>query len=512
VLAARRDPTESERERNDYDDFSERLLRCVAFGQFAEEVSPKRQRLAQMGLLGTSAAFQVLSHSPIAGGLQPGAQSRSEVEERGLDSYLGCLNFLDMVIDRSKAEPEGELWRQRRLTLRICQMMRAMAAAEPVLRSINVDSLSAQQARIVDDLSKPLPLVAKHHVELLSGRLLSCLISAREVHDAWTAGESAMEKTYSFAETSRDGPTSADEWVFMWSTAIASAVRCWRHGLLPDEERLRNLCPAAEVALFTKTLREPPVELDGRFRLFGLWALSHLDGSRDAGHHGEGRLPELLELQGETQGWLPTAVHETATSLMDRSISLVDSWQPYSTYMGPQPGGALGGSNADVTEDDLSDYREDVMVVPVVPVLLDLLSTYDRASLCRKTTMLIVRTSLEAPASGAQARAKPYQLGNRDGVVNLSYWQEAYVAAARAAETMAAERVKRGLWLMKATTRDNGRRATLATLVAFTVIAYVAFAASEGVVSGVLFGVLASVLAAVVSPGLVKYLWGHTEL
>jgi hypothetical protein len=512
VYAARRDPMESERERNDYDEFGERLSRCIAFGQFAEEVAPQRQRLAQMGLLGTSAAFQVLSHSTIAAGLRTGAQSYSEAEERWLDSYLRCLNFLDMVVDRSGAEPDGELWRQRRLTLRICQMMRAMAAAAPVLGRINVDSMDAQQAHIVADLSQPLELVARHHIDLLSERLLACLISAREVQHAWTGGESAIEKTYSFAETSRDGPTSVDEWVFMWSTAIASAIRCWRHGLLADEERLRALCPAAEVALFTKVLREPTDELDDRFRLFGLWALSHLDGSHDGEHRGETPLPELLQLPTEAQTWLPTAVHETATDLMARPVSLVDSWQPYSTYMGLQPGGTLAGSNAEFTKDDLSDYREDVMVVPVVPVLMGLLSTYDRASLCRKTPMLIMRSSLETPSDGAPGRAKPYQLGNRDGVVNLSYWQESYVATARAAETMSAERFKRVLWLTRATIRDNGRLVTLASLVAATVIAYVAFAASEGVVSGVLFGVLASVLAAVVSPGLVKYLWGHTEL
>src|SRR5262249_52153971 len=116
VLQARRDPALSESQNNDYGAFSDRITRCAAFGQDTQAVRPNEQKIAQLGLYGTGAAFQLLSRGSSANAMRANSALDADASE-WLDAYLRCLNFIDLVVCPPGPEPEGEIWNQRRLTL-----------------------------------------------------------------------------------------------------------------------------------------------------------------------------------------------------------------------------------------------------------------------------------------------------------------------------------------------------------------------------------------------------------
>jgi len=520
VIESRRDPSLSERESNDYTPYKERIERCTAFGQYATKVSPAEQRLAQLGLFGTAAGFQVLSTSSWAADMRTGAAPTGE-NSRWLEVYLRCLNFVDLVVSPPDPNPGGAIWEQRRLTLRLCHLLRAVAAAAPTLDALASSSWLTSGSAVTaprGDLGTPINRIAAAHAAALASMLRDGKRLTSEVDHGYAAGKSETGHLYTFGVTSRDAPTTCDEWVFMWASVLSSVVRCYRQGLLPTAT-VEELCPPADVRLLENILREPPDDLDRRYRLFGLWAISHLDvltlgGPLGVTESDSAQVPESLGLnQPEQVQWLCEATRDTTRGLLAKEVALVDSWRPYTTYIGPPTEPEYAQTPGEAADESVSstlnprDFRDDYLVVPVVPVLLSLVARYDPRYLCRRAVLEVVKASVDPGHRRDSGRAKPYQLGSRDGVVNLSYWQEAYRALATGARAIHGRVGRRISYVTGATFRDNGRRNVLLVLVLLTAIGYAVAQSTKSFASGVIFAVLASVLAAAISPPIVRYLW-----
>jgi hypothetical protein len=149
------------------------------------------------------------------------------------------------------------------------------------------------------------------------------------------------------------------------------------------------------------------------------------------------------------------------------------------------------------------------MVVPTVPIVLALVARYHGVRLAQREVLTLVRTSLDPSLQRDFGRAKPYQIGNRDGVVNLAYWQEAYVELEVACVRVGRSRTRRfgatayGAW------RGYGRIAVTFVILLVTLLSYLGVIATpSNVLLGLVFGLGAAYLAAIASPPAIAFLWG----
>jgi len=366
-------------------------------------------------------------------------------------------------------------------------------------------------AEIKADLSEPAANLAAHHADVIARSLLRAIRRQGDLQaPAYFPKATPIQHTYAFATTAADAPSTVDEWVFTWGSVIVAVARCRKEQLL-DDQTVAQLCPSQDLQAFRLAVCDPPADLDRRFQLFGLWSLSHLDTLtvdgplKIRGDHEV--LPTTLRLEPAQVEILRACVLETVGQLVRSEVSLVDSWAPYTTYMGPDPQPARVPDAHRPRESSRHEYRDDALVVPVVPVLLALVARYARRELCRKSSLNLIRASIDAEYRRDRGRAKPYQVGARDGIVNLSYWQEAYEALGRAVLSMTEARLGRIAGVLRGTLIDSGRRNVLLVLLTVTGIAYAVYESTTSFAVGVIFAVLASVFAAAVAPPIVRYLY-----
>lgn len=441
------------------------------------------------------------------------AQNDNTVDPAWLAAYSRCVNFVDLVLfPRSSRSPRGELWAQTRLTLRLVTLLRAVAAAAPTLHALRGDR-SPVLAEIKSDLSRDVDKLAASHAEEIAKRLLAGLRSREEaLPPIYFPNTATNQHTYAFAATAIDAPSTPDEWVFTWGSVIGALARCRKERLL-DDHTVTKLCPAQDLQAFRLTVCEPPADLDRRFQLFGLWSLSHLDTVTGGGPlriDGDADvLPSTLRLEPAQVETLRARISETVTHLLRSEVSLVDSWAPYTTYMGPEPQPARDGVTQPFRESSRQEHRDDALVVPVVPVLLALVARYERRRLCQRALLNLIRASTDADYRRDRGRARPYQIGARDGVVNLSYWHEAYEALARTITGMTTGRLERVFGVLRATLIDTGRRNLLLVMLTAVGIVYALYQSKSttSFAVGVIFAVLASVFAAAIAPPIVRYLY-----
>jgi hypothetical protein len=512
VLDCRRLPAESDRERGQYPEdpaFEERLDRCLAFGQWATRAETgEEKRDAQHGLFGTCAAIQVLSKSALATGACKGEASAAHTP--WVKTYLETVNFLDLIAKyyREDGDPklEVKVAAELNVTLRACHAVRALAAAKPVLADLegNEGDLAEVIKREAGDVSADLGGDLGEVVPRIAAKMLATLegVSVPQKDARGFRPKDAQEATNLYCFTAvgddkRDLPDNVDDWVFLYGSVLAAVARAWAAELTEDSDVIGRICPPDDFFIFVDQMKEPPADLDVRLRLFGLWALSHLDHKTPGGPlrteaDDKVKVPRVMReaIEGD---WLKEAIIDVCDELLDSEIRQADTFSPYSFRI-----------------DETADYKTDSLVVPVVPLLLSLIARYEHANLCRRSVLHLIHGCLEKGARTSDHAARPFQLSTRDGIVNLSYYQEAYQALALASTQIAASRWQRFSTHRRAVFRDFGPYKTALSILLVAVLFALVAAFSKLWFAAFVAGILTSSVAAVGSYGLVLWVWGDS--
>lgn len=511
VLASKRLPAESDRERDKYRDhhsFDGRLKRTVAFGQWATPATTDDEmRDAQHGLFGTCAALQVLSKSAWAVAVRK--QEISVAQTPWVETYLKTVNFLDLVAEGRREGDESELKvaAELNVTLRACHAARALAAAAPVLKdlSANRGELSgAMDQAVLDDLKGDLTAVVPRIAQEILATLHKVHVPSEMARKTGFRPAKASEgiNLYAFAaigDEKRDLPANVDDWVFVYGSVLVALVRAWAAGLTRDSAEAERICPLKDFVVFREQMEKPPAEgLDDRLLLFGLWALSHLDavtpgGPLEVGLETEVYLPPRLSISDG--GWLKEQIVEVCDRLLGSEIRLADTFSPYSFRIDSR---------------EPADYKTDSLVVPVVPLLLSLIARYEPTNLSRRPVLELIHACLDADAENRPQASRPFQHSTRDGIVNLSYYQEACHELALASTRIAASRGRRILTHAQTIGRDFGPRTVVVILVLVAMVSYLLTTRSDLWEVAFLYGVFASAVAAVVFHGVVRWVWGDS--
>lgn len=511
VLAGKRLPAESDRERDKYKDhksFDGRLKRTVAFGQWATPATTEDEmRDAQHGLFGTCAALQVLSKSAWAVAVRK--QEISAAQTPWVETYLKTINFLDLVADGRREGEESELKvaAELNVTLRACHAARALAAAAPVLGDLSTNRgelAGAMDQAVLDDLQGDLTGVVPRIAPEVLATLQKVHVPSETARKTGFRPAKVSEgiNLYAFAaigDDERDLPVNVDDWVFMYGSVLVALVRALAAGLTRDSLEAEQICPLKDLVVFREQMEKPPTEeLDDRLLLFGLWALSHLDTKTPGGPLEIGLEPRLYLpswLSMSDPGWLKEQIVEVCDRLLGSEIRLADTFSPYSFRIDTR---------------EPADYKTDSLVVPVVPLLLSLIARYEPADLSRRPVLELIHACLEADAKSRPQASRPFQHSTRDGIVNLSYYQEACHELALASTRIAASRSQRISIHARAIIRDFGRRTVVVILVLAAMVAFFLSTRSDLWQVAFLYGVLSSAVAAVVFHGVVRWVWGDS--
>lgn len=491
VSRAYREPALSQRDHEGYEKYHARLERCLAFGQHATPVPAAEQPTAQHGLFGTSAAFQILGGSRWARSVLTPPNAPGTPAWRL--SFLRTLNFIDLVLATEEVAAEDDLWSsQKAMLVRVCQLIRAICQNAPVLKTIK--PTGDEDGAVIADLHADLPALCSDYMATLHEVLAACVTTPSALSGSYTIG-AADERTWTYSTKSASGPKNADEWVFVWAQVLSCLSRA-RRAELWTEEQCIALCRASDFSEFVKIVCNPPPDLDSRVRLFGLWALSHFDGEAPAAplsaSPGAGTSLSHLYLTDKERKSVGKCIVTECKRLLARDASLTDSWTPYSL----KPDGKV--------------WHDDYMVVPTVPVVLGLVARYMPRALCDSRILRLVSESLDRELQRDIGRAKPYQIGNRDGMVNLAYWHEAYSALEAASGRVGAKWWRRAGATLYGTGRAYGRLTVVAVVVIVTTLSYLrVIAKPPSVIAGLAFGLGAAYIAAVSAPPAIAFLWGN---
>jgi hypothetical protein len=425
---------------------------------------------------------------------------------------MRTLNLIDMAVVSRRAgseDADSSVAAELGVTLRACHAARALAAASPVLRVLGADNnelLAYVEADVMKDLGNDLADLA-----LRDGRvILEILASAKIRSDhapqrAYKPQDAPLTLdlyTFTAAAEHRDLPENVDDWVFVHGSVLVALVRCWNAGL-QDHDLAQRICPLVGFNTFMQSMRREIAELpqlDNRLRLFGLWALSHIDATTPGGPlrvpDGDATavaLPPGLAMEADDLKWFTTQIETVCNKLLEDKINLADTYSPYTFWIGPQAW----------------DYKDDSLVVPVVPLLLSLAARYAPAVLSRRRVLRLVQQCSSADARKQYGlAARPYQLSSQDGVVNLSYYQEACEEVAVAARTAMNSFPRRVRAHLSAFANDWGRAAIMSVFVVVGVLIVSVFEIKDSAAAGFVYGVYAAVLAAIVVPPVVAWIWG----
>jgi hypothetical protein len=143
---------------------------------------------------------------------------------------------------------------------------------------------------------------------------------------------------------------------------------------------------------------------DDRYRLYALWALAHLEGT-----------------WRHREQWLAFEIAETCTRLLNADMGLVDVHSPYQVFFTTRSAG--------------EKYRDDYYVIPVMPIMVEVLARYRPSRLFRPGVIKLLRSWIAVVATRqkeGQLSRLPGQSGTYNGTVNALYYHEAALAAAQA--------------------------------------------------------------------------------
>lgn len=394
--------------------FADRLNRCNALGQHLQHVLPGRERDDQFGCYGTAAGLELMATSAAARRLAAdGAHTSTNGDRPWARSFLATWNFLDLVLENLSDKPESKFWEQTRTLLRLCHVLRAICACSPVLVRFGDEATAGQfEAPAYDDVKQRVHtaythgLARKVFAQIAS---LKFLVSADET--CFRATTDNGESSFRFAVDASESAENCTEWVFVWSSVISATCRAFRAGIIPAASASAVVGPT-DIRHLMSVLEDRQALSDDRYRAFGLWALSQLPTPSDG-------KPLAFGMDSGSKKWLVTEARNTCRRLLAGATSLVDVHSPYQVYFSQRTVG--------------EKYHDDYFVVPVMPVVVDLIARYRPMWLFRPTLRSVlnewIRCTTTRDESGS-VRTLPFQVGTANGTVNSLYYVEAARAAA----------------------------------------------------------------------------------
>ena len=316
-------------QRASYKAHADRLSRCRALGQHL-----RRPLLdgweGQMGLYGTTAGLELLAKCRpatafVAGSFDP---CDGQLAQRWADAFLAVANFTHLVVQDFINLPESKYWEQIRTTLRICHLFRALAVADPVIKAFAHQDMGSSGSIVPAVLSTLPSTLTQDGFKDLAATLYTTLLDAKHSgRFCWGAG-------------SREAPDTWGERLFMWGSVIVAIVRAHHVGLL-DSAQAHSLCTVPELEGFVELVKGKRVFQDARYRLYALWALSHLTGDGCTSHSlgtgfrnrpGEFKIPSHLALGQIDREWLQEEITRTCGQVLDSEILLHDLHSPYHVF------------------------------------------------------------------------------------------------------------------------------------------------------------------------------------
>ena len=484
---------------------TDRLNRCLAFGQHLQRLAPNRQQSGQFGLYGTSAGLELLTECKEA------LQFRDEpkVSRRWANQFLETWNFVDLIVHDLSQVDNTNCWEQSCNVLRICHLLRAVAAASKKL-ALFANELRREEAEcnetIVADLRNDIRNGPRSVASILHARLLAARVSSNNIPEAFRTSITTEEVTFRFACASQEVPETWRDWLFIWSSVLVAVVRAYRYNLL-DEDQVGQICKITDKRRIIEVLKNRQKYGDDRFRLFGLWALNHLTPGRyrsilnaDEGEsetlQEEDRLPSQLTLGPTEIDWLVKEIEKTTIYLLGSEAALRDVHSPYQVVFHPQSVGER--------------WTNDHFVVPVLPVMLDLTAQYNPEWLFRPQINQILRRWRDLSSERDREnnlKTLPFQNGNYNGTVNALYYHEAAIRIAAALEAKSG----RAWYLVPlGLLQENSRLTFMAALTLVLIVAtiwYFIYGNPSDKAIGLFLGACISVIANLITPPFAKWLW-----
>lgn len=411
-VAFPRDPTSRLREENVTipPELQARVERTLAFGQYISHPSTGNQ----IGLYGTAAAIEIMATSSAATRLLAGT-SLSSLDREWMSCFLKTWNYFDLIA--SSHFDSRVLIDQSSSTLRICHMLRAAAAARPVLLKLS----SAFRNEIDGDLIRDLlldtdPDPAKRIGKMLFDKLASARVAEREIKMFRTQSDSGAT-SFRYGTTSPQTPRNTRDWLFMWGSVLMAVQRSLRAGIV-DEDETERIVKTNDLLQIKIAIEDKERCDDARFRAFAIWALDHLQReSPDQSELSEVSRFRMWIQSDSVKKW----THANACSICTELLK-TGTWMDLST---PYTRSVTGTSGS------FLDY----FIVPAFPVLIELLARHQPRKLFIPRVSRNLRESVrrcEKPLADGSIPALPFQPSRWNGSVNCLYFREATDAASRA--------------------------------------------------------------------------------
>ncbi len=424
----------------------ERLCRCVAFGQQLKYLTPDRNEYGQYGLYGTAAALELLALSDYARVYKENSsEALTNRTTIWANRFLCTWNFLVLAIEDLSSHRESKFWTQAQVTLRNVNVLRSLAAVNTTIevfvdaeKSNLIPELAALKTDLGDKLSKS---GIKKLAKLIYSRIKAAKIDFSQTIPN-TELHSSKEDSgtiFCFATSSYTAPTTWNQYLYLSASVLIALIKAYQAQLLTSDEVIAMFSSSDSDRLI-KVLQEVK-GIDARIKLFTLYALSLLDARhtriisnkifeaprpKTSPYTG---IPYHLEIgQAESQ-WLSKTVVQTTEVLLKSDLLLIDLHIPYDV--------SLSWLN-------YSDY----FVIPLVPILLELLVRYDSNSIYRSYTFNLLKAWAVSAAGLSEQKpvpfqVLPYQHGEYNGIVNMLYYREAAMLIVFTLEKTAGK----GIWL-----------------------------------------------------------------
>ena len=443
-----------------YEPYALRLTRSLALGQHLRRL-PGDSLDGQFGLYGTAAGLELLVTTECAKKFRSGPfdhPTREEIEWVKITLSLG--NFLDLALRDFASRHGTKFWEQARTTLRASNLLRALATASSAL------GVFSQPQRYRNCKCDPETLLdiansfTQAGLEGLCTTLFQSLAAAKV---------DSNPVSFKFAVDAAGLPETWGENMFVWSSVLVSLVRAYSRNVI-SEEQVDSLITHRDVTSIIGELQSQKHEDDNRYKVFLLWSLSHLtaDAAVVAGSSPEIRelpgryeIPAGLQLSERQAKWLRREVESVCTDLLESDYSLTDLHSPYQILFD------------DPTRAER--YRDEYFVIPIFPIVLDLVSRYKPNWLFRPRLSSLLyelsRVTRHRPEE-SNLILLPFQVGAHNGTVNALYYTE---AATRAASVINTRPIRKILLAVGWPLWDEMRGSPKTTITVAVIAAVIAF-------------------------------------
>jgi hypothetical protein len=409
----------------DYRTYEDRLKQSLAFGQHLQRLPPERQEYGQFGMYGTAAGLELLASSEEAREFRVASRTTA-ISNRGhqwAQLFLKVWNFFDLMVYDLSSIKSSKFLHQSSTLLRTCHVLRAVAASAPLLNELS-DTRKREMAGcdegLVNTLTGGLTVDSAEKIaKVCYENILGARVFSREIAEAFRVSDDVSEVTFRFARGADEVPETWKDWIFVWGSVMAAVLRAARVGLLTHQEVMKVI-DFEDLRRITVLLSDRSKFADERYRLFALWALDHLIPERyqmfdDDGPQIEVNIPELLLLKkgNPFRGFVESEVARTCEEVIKTGL-WTDVHSQYQVYF--------------KDETMAERYWYDYYVIPVLPVLLDLLARHKPNWLFRpRVADVWSRCLLIASDHNMEGNVEvlPFQTGNYNGTVNCLYYVEA---------------------------------------------------------------------------------------